>query len=60
MEKENTEVIKVAKEKSKYSSLSEWRKADPNAYAAAYRRGMLIKIAEHFGWELPKTRVRKK
>jgi hypothetical protein len=37
-------------EKSQYKSLSEWRKAEPKAYDAAYRRQILHMIAENYGW----------
>lgn len=37
--------------KSKYNSLSEWRKADPKAYNAAFREDKLSEICEQFGWE---------
>lgn len=40
--------------KSKYKTLSEWRKAEPNAYDTARRNSMLPKICDMFGWELPK------
>lgn len=36
---------------SKFKSLSEWRKADPKAYHAARRNGMLLEISQMFGWE---------
>lgn len=46
-------------EKSKYKSFAEWRKASPNAYAAAKRRGMFKEISERFGWKMPKVYKRK-
>lgn len=37
--------------KPKYNSLSEWKKAEPNAYAASYYNGLLPKICDLFGWK---------
>jgi len=39
------------KMKSKYKSLSEWIKAEPDAYRAARRKGLLDKICKQFGWK---------
>ena len=36
--------------KSKYNSLSEWRKADYSAYNSAFRKGTLPEICKQFGW----------
>ena len=36
---------------SKYKSLSEWRKAEPNAYTFARKHQILISVCETFGWE---------
>lgn len=41
----------MQKEKSKYKSSGEWKKADPSAYATAQAKGLLNKICEHFGWD---------
>lgn len=38
----------------KYSSLSEWRKAEPLAFASAKKNNLLDKICIKFGWELRK------
>ena len=40
--------------KSKYNSLSEWRKNNPNAYKAAKNTNILVNICEIFNWTLPK------
>lgn len=40
----------MQKEKSKYKSVNEWRKAEPRAYDKAKRMGMIDKIRDHFGW----------
>lgn len=40
----------MQKEKSKYKSSGEWKRADPSAYATAQANGLLDKICEHFGW----------
>jgi len=40
--------------KSKYSSLSDWRKAEPKAYAGAKRKGLIDEICKTFGWEQKK------
>lgn len=37
-------------EKSKYKSLSEWRKNELNAYNAAYSKGLIPKICKLFNW----------
>jgi hypothetical protein len=37
--------------KSKYNSLAEWSKADPNAYSAARRLKMIPEICNMFGWK---------
>jgi hypothetical protein len=42
--------------KSKYKTLLEWKVADPKAYTAAKSKGLLIKICELFGWDLPTIR----
>ncbi len=36
--------------KSQYKSIQEWREADPQAYQAAKRKGMISEIREYFGW----------
>jgi len=41
---------------SKFNSLSEWRKAEPNAYNSAFRKGNLHDICEQFGWVYIPTR----
>lgn len=41
-------------EKSQYKSLSEWQKANPNAYSAAFRSGMIDDICQKFGWDKKK------
>lgn len=38
--------------KPKYNSLREWRKAEPSAYDAAKRKGLLIEICNRLGWEI--------
>ena len=40
----------------KYKTLSEWRKAEPKAYAAAKAKNLLIEICNSFGWKLPKEK----
>lgn len=37
--------------KSKYKTISEWKKADPKAYKSAHTRGLLREICEQCGWE---------
>ena len=37
--------------KSKYKTLSEWRKAEPKSYNAAKKLDILDKICETFGWK---------
>lgn len=39
---------------SQYKSLTEWQKANPSAYAAAHKKGLLEKICEHFEWSRKK------
>lgn len=43
-------------QKSNYKSVAEWSNADSKAYQAACIRGLIPKICEEFGWELPKER----
>ncbi len=40
-------------EKSKYSSVDEWKLADPLAYKIASKRNFLLDICKAFGWKLP-------
>ena len=40
-----------------YNSLKEWKKANPNAYAAAKKFGLIEKICSKFDWEC-KIRVK--
>lgn len=47
-------------EKSKYKSLAEWRKKNPNLYVAAYKKGIVKKICETFGWKYKEKLNRKK
>lgn len=48
----------MKKNKSEYSSLNEWRMADPHAYNSAYYQGFIEKICKHFGWETKETKPR--
>jgi len=41
-------------EKSQYKSLSEWQQEHPAAYSAAFRKGLLEKMCEHFDWNRKK------
>jgi len=44
-------------QKSKYKSAQEWAAANPNAYAAAVKKGLLAKILKKFGWYInPSTK----
>ena len=40
--------------KSKYNSLTEWRKADTKGYSSAKKANILVNICEKFNWPLPK------
>lgn len=42
-----------------YNSLTEWRKAEPKAWSAAFEKNFINEICEKFGWEKPKNKVRK-
>lgn len=38
-------------EKSQYKSFKEWREANPQAYSAARKKGLLEKLCQTFGWK---------
>jgi hypothetical protein len=42
---------------SEYKSLTDWRKADPYAAAAAKKQGLLPEICKMFGWEETKNKL---
>jgi hypothetical protein len=46
----------MEKNKSKYKSIGEWRRAKPNDYASAQRQGLVAFICEYYGWKVKKPR----
>lgn len=47
-------LVKGMRKTSKYKSLSEWKKEDPEAHQAAIEQKLITKICQTFGWKLPK------
>jgi hypothetical protein len=46
----------MEKNKSKYKSVGEWRRAKPNDYGSAQRQGLVAFICEYYGWKINKPK----